>query len=105
MGGGGTRQLYHVITVKFDHDCVIRNPKHQICPPVVRACAKEVTFPIAHMKTQEAFNEVFMLALSQGTIVWYGLMLLKTFLVKMVFRQGLLQRDLQDKQMLVSQPL
>ena len=65
-GGGGTRQLYHVITVKFDHDCVIRNPKHQICPPVVRACAKEVTFPIAHMKTQEAFNEVFMLALPKG---------------------------------------
>ena len=32
-------------------------------------------------------------------------MLFKTFLVKMVFRQGLLQRDLQDKQMLLSQPL
>ena len=54
------------ITVKFDHDCLIRNPKHQICFPVVRACAKEVTFPVAHMKTQEAFNEVFMLALSKG---------------------------------------
>ena len=54
------------ITVKFDHDCLVRNPKHQICFPVVRACAKEVTFPIAHMKTQEAFNEVFILALSKG---------------------------------------
>lgn len=54
------------ITVKFDHDCLIRNPKHQICFPMVRACAKEITFPIAHMKTQEAFNEVFMLALSKG---------------------------------------
>ena len=49
------------ITVKFDHDCFIRNPKHQICFPVVRACAKEVTFPVAHMKTQEAFNEVVMI--------------------------------------------
>lgn len=54
------------ITVKFDHDCLIRNPKHQICFPVVRACAKEVTFPIAHMKTQETFNEILMLALSKG---------------------------------------
>lgn len=54
------------ITVKFDHDCLIRNPKHQICFPVVRVCAKEVTFPIAHMKIQEALNEVLMLALSKG---------------------------------------
>lgn len=54
------------VTVKFDHDCLVRNPKHQICFPVVKACAKEVTFPVAHMKTQEAFNEVFMLALSKG---------------------------------------
>ena len=34
------------ITVKFDHDCLIRNPKHQICFPVVGACAKEITFPL-----------------------------------------------------------
>ena len=54
------------ITVKFDHDCLIRNPKHLICFPVVRACAKEITFPIAHMQTREAFNEVLMLALSKG---------------------------------------
>lgn len=47
------------VTVKFDHDCLVRIPKHQICFPV--ACAKEVTFPVAHMK-----NEVFMLALSKG---------------------------------------
>ena len=57
-GGGGTRQLYHVITVKFDHDCVIRNPKHQICPPVVRASAKEVTFfqNLLLIKTQSCDN-------------------------------------------------
>ena len=54
------------IIVKFDHDCLIRNPKHEVCFPVVRACAKEVTFPVAHMKTQEAFNEVLLLALSKG---------------------------------------
>jgi len=54
------------ITVKFDHDCLIRNPKHQIRFPVVRACAKEITFPVAHMKTHEAFNEVLVLALSKG---------------------------------------
>ena len=54
------------ITVKFDHVCLLRNPKHQICFPIVRAYAKEVTFPVAHMKTQEAFNEVFTLTLSKG---------------------------------------
>ena len=45
---------------------VVRNPKHQICFPVVGACAKEITFHVAHMKTEKAFNEVFMLALSKG---------------------------------------
>ena len=54
------------ITVKFDHDCLIRNPKHQICFPVVGACAKEITFPVAHMTTEKSFNEIFMLALSKG---------------------------------------
>ena len=54
------------ITVKFDHDCAIRNPIHHICFPVVGACAKEITFPVAHMKTEKAFNEVLMLALSKG---------------------------------------
>lgn len=54
------------ITVKFDHDCTIQNPNHTICFPVVGACAKEITFPVAHMKTAEEFNKVFMLAISKG---------------------------------------
>ena len=54
------------ITVKFNHDYAIRNPIHQICFPVAGGCAKEMTFPAAHMKAEKAFNEVLMLALSKG---------------------------------------
>ena len=32
------------ITVKFDHECLIRNPAHSICFPLVGACGMEVTF-------------------------------------------------------------
>ena len=54
------------IAVKFNHDCLITNPNHRICYPVVGACAKEITLPVAHMKTAEEFNEVFMMAISKG---------------------------------------
>ena len=54
------------ITVQFDHDCLIRNPNHRICFPVVAACAKQITFPVAHMTTKETFNQVLMLAISKG---------------------------------------
>ena len=35
-------------TMIFDHDCLIHNPNHRICFPVVRACTKEVSFPVTH---------------------------------------------------------
>ena len=54
------------ITVQFNHDCLIRNPNHRICFPVVGACAKQITFPVAHMTTKETFNQVLMLAISKG---------------------------------------
>ncbi|XP_068749108.1 uncharacterized protein [Montipora capricornis] len=54
------------IDVKFNHDCITDNPNHRICFPVVGACAKEITFPVAYMKTADEFNEVFMIALSKG---------------------------------------
>ena len=54
------------IDVKFNHDCITDNPNHRICFPVVGACAKEITFPVAHMKTADEFNEVFIIALSKG---------------------------------------
>ena len=53
----------------FDHDCLIHNPNHPICFLVVRACVKEVSFPVAHMETAENFNKTFLLALSKGQTV------------------------------------
>ncbi|XP_028514202.1 uncharacterized protein LOC110236812 [Exaiptasia diaphana] len=40
-----------VIIVNFNHDCLQHNPEHKLCFPVVSACAKEITFPVEHMKT------------------------------------------------------
>ena len=57
------------ITMIFDHDCLIHNPNHRICFPVVRACTKEVSFSVAHMETAENFNKTFLLALSKGQTV------------------------------------
>ena len=54
------------IDVKFNHDCITDNSNYCICFPVVGAYAKEITFPVAHMKTADEFNEVFMIALSKG---------------------------------------
>eukprot|EP00794_Sanderia_malayensis_P006762 gene6762-7523_t len=54
------------ISVFFDHECLVRNPTHRICFPVVSACAKEITFPTAHFKTTEEFYSLFSLAVSQA---------------------------------------
>ena len=54
------------ISVSFDHECLVRNPTHKICFPVVSACAKEITFPIAHFKTTEEFYSLFSLAVSKA---------------------------------------
>eukprot|EP00794_Sanderia_malayensis_P010443 gene10443-11536_t len=54
------------ICVLFDHECMDRNPNHKICFPVVSACAKEITLPIAHFKTSEEFNSLFSLAVSRA---------------------------------------
>ena len=54
------------ITVKFDHECKIRNPNHTICFPHVGACGMEITFPTEHVSTYEDFKHVFMLAYCKG---------------------------------------
>ncbi|CAB3985791.1 Hypothetical predicted protein [Paramuricea clavata] len=54
------------VTVRFNHDCAMHNPNHRICYPTVRACAKEISFPVPHTKTAEEFNDVFMVAISKG---------------------------------------
>lgn len=54
------------ITVKFDHECLIRNPAQSICFPLVGACGMEVTFPVSHMTGYDAFKSVFLLAFCKG---------------------------------------
>ena len=54
------------IQVKFDHNCLVRNPKHTRCFPQVGACGKVLTLPVTHMKTAEEFNATFLLASSKG---------------------------------------
>jgi len=55
-----------MIDIKFNHDCLVDNPVHTICFPTVVACAKEITLPVAHMKTADKFKEVFLLAFCKG---------------------------------------
>ena len=54
------------ITVRFDHDCMERNPSHKICFPIVRACSKDITLPVIHMLEKNAFDANFMLAYCKG---------------------------------------
>lgn len=54
------------IGVRFNHDCMENNPSHTICFPIVGACAKEITLPVAHMRTQKEFSDVFLMAFCNG---------------------------------------
>ena len=54
------------VTVHFNHDCLIKNPSHKLCFPVVGACGKEITFPVAHMSSFSDFKELFILAFCKG---------------------------------------
>ena len=54
------------ITIHFDHDCLERNPKHTVCFPLISACAKTVTLPVAHLKTLQDFKELFITAFCKG---------------------------------------
>ena len=54
------------VTVNFNHDCLIKNPSHKLCFPVVGACGKEITFPVAHMSSFSDFKELFILAFCKG---------------------------------------
>lgn len=56
------------ITVDFDHECMSRNPNHTICFPTVGACARVVTFPVAHMTDTAKFCNVFLLAFCKGGV-------------------------------------
>ena len=52
--------------LNFDHECMIRNENHSICFPVVGACGKTITLPVAHMRESEHFKKVFLLGYCNG---------------------------------------
>ena len=54
------------IVVLFDHNCMVNNPDHKVCFPVVSACTDTVTLPTAHMESYEAFKENFLTAMKYG---------------------------------------
>ncbi|XP_048590516.1 uncharacterized protein LOC125573786 [Nematostella vectensis] len=54
------------ITVRFDHCCKERYPKHTVCYPLVGACGKEVTFLVAHMLTSESFKDILLTGCCKG---------------------------------------
>ncbi len=52
------------IALHFDHDCHQRMPAHRICYPVVSACARKITFPVAHMDNYNSFKVVMLQAIN-----------------------------------------
>ena len=54
------------ITINFDHECLLRNPNHKICFPLIRACGRELTIPFVHMSKAENFKKLFVMAYCKG---------------------------------------
>ena len=54
------------ITVHFDHECLQRNPLHTVCFPMIGACGRDLTLPVAHMKSKEEFRNIFVAAVCNG---------------------------------------
>lgn len=54
------------INVHFDHECLQRNPSHTVCYPLVGACGRDLTLPVAHMKSKEEFEDIFVTAFCMG---------------------------------------
>ena len=54
------------IYVKFDHECLVRQPDHTLCFPQVGACGRELILPVSHMKDEESFRQLFIAALFKG---------------------------------------
>ncbi|XP_028416429.1 uncharacterized protein LOC114540493 [Dendronephthya gigantea] len=62
----GTTEERPTITINFDHECLLRNPDHKTCFPVIGACGRELTIPVVHMDTAQKFKEIFILAYCMG---------------------------------------
>ena len=54
------------ISVKFNHDCLTKNPLHKLCFPVPRACLREIVLPVSHMKEFNEFKGVMLRAFCNG---------------------------------------
>lgn len=55
------------IVMEFDHDCQVRyGENHTICYPVVNACSRSVTFPVAQLNTYAQFKTVLSQAIVHG---------------------------------------
>lgn len=54
------------VSVKFDHECLTRDPKHTICFPLVGACAQVITFPVCHMVDPDESKRIMLLAFCKG---------------------------------------
>ncbi len=53
--------------MEFDHDCqVCYSANHTICYPVINACARSVTFPVAQLSTYDEFKTVLFQAIVHG---------------------------------------
>lgn len=59
LTGQRHRDIAHKIPiyVKFDHECKKRNPRQSVCFQIIRACSREVTFPVEHMATLDEFKK------------------------------------------------
>ena len=54
------------ITVHFDQECLQRNPLRTVCFPMIGACGRDLTLPVAHMKSKEEFRNIFVAAVCNG---------------------------------------
>ena len=55
-----------LISVKFDHECLQRQPNHTICFPIVGVCARNLTMPVVYMQDEEQFKRIMLLAFCKG---------------------------------------
>ena len=58
-----------LISVKFDHECLQRQPNHTLCFPIVGACARNLTLPVAHMQDEEDFKRIMLLAFCKDRLL------------------------------------
>ena len=54
------------MVVQFDHNCMLNNPDHKVCFPIVSACTDTITVPTAHMEEYKSFKTNFLTAMQYG---------------------------------------